>query len=187
MQICIKIQVRSAGGLATALSSQLNVARCADGQWLRCSLYTRHTADAPHRKKATFDGSVLSGSISSSSRESGFLSRGIEDGLGVGGLDGGGDVSNMVREEAKGRKLRRGTRGPRRTAWLSVAPGRRAWRARSRRWRMVMNVAARAPLGTSVVSATSSEMPTPCGCELACPFPLGQAIKQAKKSKQQIT
>ena len=27
---------------------------------------------------------------------------GVEDGLGVGGLDGGGDVGNVVREEAAG-------------------------------------------------------------------------------------
>jgi len=30
---------------------------------------------------------------------------GVEDGLGVGGLDGGGDVGNVVREEAAGGRV----------------------------------------------------------------------------------
>ena len=60
----------------------------------------------------------------------------VEDGLRRRrGLDGGGDVSNVVREE----KERGDTRGPRASPYLvpaSVAPGRRVWRARRRR--MVM-------------------------------------------------
>ena len=66
--------------------------------------------------------------------------RGVEDGLGVVGLmDGGGreHVCHMVREEAVG-----GRPSPFRV--LSVAPGRRVWRASRRR--MVMNEAARAPV-----------------------------------------
>ena len=49
---------------------------------------------------------------------------GVEDGLGVGGLDGGGDVGNVVREEAAGDAR------PSPYRVLSVAPGRRVWRAR---------------------------------------------------------
>ncbi len=69
--------------------------------------------------------------------------------MGVGGLDGGGDVDNVVREEAAGGR-----------AALAVSrvvggAGRRVWRARRRR--MVMNEALRARAGA--VSATSVNGP----------------------------
>ncbi len=84
---------------------------------------------------------------------------GVEDGLSVGGLDGGGDVGDVVCEEAAGDAR------PSPYRVLSVAPGRRVWRARRRR--MVMNEAASAP----VVSATSRETPTPLeGASAYCPL-----------------
>ena len=65
-------------------------------------------------------------------------------------MDSGGDVDNVVREDL--RKLR-GDAQPSPYRVLSVAPGRRVWRARRRR--IVMNEAASAP----VVSATSVHGP----------------------------
>ena len=66
---------------------------------------------------------------------------GVEDGLSVGGLDGGGDVGDVVCEEAAGDAR------PSPYRVLSVAPGRRVWRAREEakdgadNWvRMVMTV-----------------------------------------------
>ena len=53
--------------------------------------------------------------------------------MGVGGLDGGGDVGNVMREEAAGGRAALAV-----YRVLSVAPGRRVWRARRRR--MVMKV-----------------------------------------------
>ena len=59
----------------------------------------------------------------------------VEDGLRRRrGLDGGGDVSNVVREEASRGRAVLAVPPPYRVP--SVAPGRRVWRARRRR--MVM-------------------------------------------------
>jgi len=78
---------------------------------------------------------------------------GVEDGLGVGGLDGGGDVGNVMREEAAGGRAALavsrvvGGAGEARLAREEAEDGHEG----------VMNEAASAP----VVSATSRETPTP--------------------------
>ena len=76
-------------------------------------------------------------------------------------MDGGGDVSNVVREEASGGRAALAV--PRAIVMPSVAPGRRVWRARRRR--MVMKVAASAP----VVSAARASCRAPRHCRLSTP------------------